>query len=159
MYAKYKDLVFSISEQQIKADELIRKHGEETYELRKKMNAFMHSSRAEFDDDGNLLNGEVAPYTGVNKFLGAVRNINGDHMVPEFNSDNLWKNLREKFEKGEYSKDVAEYLFGSGDDGTTHKLAKGDDATFKDYRKRITRKWKEQAYTGTAIHEVLQLLF
>ena len=159
LYAKYKDLVFSISEQQIKADELIKKHGKETSELRKKMNTFMHSTRAEFDDDGNLLNGEVAPYTGVNKFLGAVRNINGDHMVPEFNSDNLWKNLREKFEKGEYSKDVAEYLFGPGDDGTTHKLAKGDDATFKDYRKRITRKWKEQAYTGTAIHEVLQLLF
>lgn len=159
LYLKYKDTVFSISQEQMRADQKIREHNEKTKELKKKMKDFRASGRAIFDELGNILNGEIAPYTGVNNFLGSVKTTSGNHMVPEFIADNLWMNLRERFERADYPKDIAEYLFGPGDDGSTHPLARGDNATLKDYRKRVENKWKQQAYTGTAIHEVLQLLF
>ena len=143
----------------MRADQKIREHNEKTKELKKKMKDFRASGRAIFDELGNILNGEIAPYTGVNNFLGSVKTTSGNHMVPEFIADNLWMNLRERFERADYPKDIAEYLFGPGDDGSTHPLARGDNATLKDYRKRVENKWKQQAYTGTAIHEVLQLLF
>lgn len=160
-YQYFGDAVFSmgITEQQEKILDKIQEHQKITLELKKKNLAFMRSSAAQFDENGNLLNGIIPPYTGVTKFLGKVKNVDGKHFAPEFNSENLWENLRSNFIEGIYQKDIAEYLFGPGDDGTSHKLDPSDFDTFKDYRKRIEKKWKEQAYTGTAIHEVLELLF
>lgn len=158
-YLKYGDLVFSLSAEQIQAQEIVREHQAITRELRDKDAAFRRSGEAVYDEDGNLINGIIPPYTGVNKFLGKVKNIDGKQMVPEFVDANLWKVFRERFENGDYPQDIADFLFGQGANGADHKLAKGDDATFNSYKRRVKEKWKEQAYTGTAIHEILQLLF
>lgn len=149
--SKYGDIVFNSTPRQLavfdQLNEIHKKALEDNhlYDLWREENF-------EYGEDGEITLDKY-PYIGVNKFLSNQR-IDDDHrLYPEFIPERYWKEqVFPRWKQGQFTDEEKEIL--GVIDGT--KLT---DDVCNTNRKKIERKWKIQAMSGTAVHGVLQLFF
>lgn len=153
-YDKYKDLVFSSTNQQMEvANQLdeVRKKAEEDNHLYDLYRQAKRERRLTYGEDGDI-DYDMPPYIGVNRFLASIET---ERLFPEFRKESYWNNRFEAWTNGEYSETELE-VFGYTVE-TAPKITNKDIQ--KDMRKKIEFKWENQAKIGTAIHNVMQLYF
>lgn len=153
------DAVFSTGSPQVLAAlEVISK---EAREVQKKYREWQKQGKVTYNEDGEE-SFEQPPYIGVNKFLSGLTNAEGELLFPEFREEEYWNRRFAKWKNGDFTNpdgtlNQAEIDEFEIDINNPPKIT--DRKQAEAMRDQITRKWKIQAKTGTAIHNVLQLFF
>ena len=109
--SKYGDLVFSMTEKQLSAQNRIDSINKEAEELNKKYAEA--KKNASFIDSEEILK-MTRPYVGVSEFLMDQRNDEGELWVPTFTTE-YWAKQYLNWSQGIYSKDEKDAFF-DGDD-------------------------------------------
>lgn len=149
------DLVFEMpTTYQINVANQLSLISKESYAERKKYKEMLDSGKVIYDADGEMAV-EDPPYIGVNKFLSGLKNAAGELLFPEFREEEYWKRRYSNWKIGSFN-DVEIEEFGLDKDNLPKVT---DESIHKKYREQMTNKWKTQAKTGTAIHNILQTCF
>lgn len=148
--SKLGDIVFSSTTRQNEIHSQL-------YEIHKKALEANHlydlwrEENLEIGEDGELTLNKY-PYIGVNKFLANQR-VSDERFFPEFIPERYWKEqIFPKWKNGMFTDEEKEIL------GVNNGTKLTNDAC-NEGRKKIERKWRAQAMSGTAVHGVLQLFF
>lgn len=168
--SKYGDLVFSMTERQLSAQNRIDSINKEAEELNKKYAEA--KKNASFIDSEEILK-MTRPYVGVSEFLMDQRNDEGKLWIPTFTTE-YWAKQYLNWSQGIYSEDEKEAFF-DGDDSKVQPVELGNqgdwrkaDGSLKDdfgtveqnnFRKIMEDKWKHQAKYGDDIHAIMQSYF
>ena len=147
------DMVFEMSPQQLHISKQLSDISKKSHELRKKYKEMLNTN-AIYDEDGEIAL-EDPPYIGVNKFLSGLKNEYGKLLFPEFREDEYWIRRYAHWKVGEFN-DAEIEEFGLDKDNLPKVT---DSAIHESFRKQMTNKWKIQAKTGTAIHDILKICF
>lgn len=105
---------------------------------------------------------EQPPYIGVNKFLSGLKNEAGELLFPEFREEEYWNRRFDKWKNGDFTNPNGELNqseieeFGI-DPNNPPRIT--DRRQAEAMRDQMKHRWEMQAKTGTAVHNVLQLVF
>lgn len=152
--SQFGDLVFSMTTPQLNISQQLSSIAKEAHKLHKKYKELLNSDKAIYNEDGEVAI-EDPPYIGVNKFLSGLKNEGGELLFPEFREEEYWKRRYSNWKIGSFTdNEIEEFGF---DKDNLPKIT--DPEQHKQLREQMTKKWKIQAKTGTAIHSILQLCF
>lgn len=148
------DTVFSATSAQNNVNAALTVIANDAVELQKKYKEWLRQNKMIYTEDGDE-SFEQPPYIGVNKFLSGLTNEEGELLFPEFREDEYWSRRYSNWKIGEYT-DAEIEEFGI-DPNNRPRIT--DSAQHQRMRDQMEHKWEIQAKTGTAIHNVLQLIF
>ena len=148
------DLVFSMSDAQLGVSSQLSKIAKEAHALNKKYKEMLNSNKVVYDQDGEVAL-EDPPYIGVNKFLSGLKNEAGKLLFPEFREEEYWTRRYSNWKIGQFTEaEIEEFEL---DPNNLPKIT--ETSEYKRLRDQMTNKWKIQAKTGSAIHNILQICF
>lgn len=124
--SKYGDLVFSMTEKQLSAQNRIDSINKEAEELNKKYAEA--KKNASFIDSEEILK-MTRPYVGVSEFLMDQRNDEGELWVPTFTTE-YWAKQYLNWSQGIYSKDEKDAFF-DGDDSKVQPVELGNQGDWR----------------------------
>lgn len=148
------DSVFSATSAQNNVDAALTTISRDSRELQRKYREWQEQNKMIYTEDGDE-SFEQPPYIGVNKFLSGLTNDAGELLFPEFREDEYWSRRFANWKIGEYNKAEMEE-FGI-DPNNPPRIT--DRTQHEHMRDQMKHKWEIQAKSGTAIHNVLQLVF
>lgn len=156
------DAVFSANKTaQNNTNALLTTIAKNSEELQQKYKEWQQEDKIAYVEDGEEAV-DAPPYIGVNKFLSGLTNEEGELLFPEFREQNYWEGRFKKWKDGDFTNNNGQLNqseideFGI-DPNNPPKIT--DRKQAEDMRDRMKARWKAQAKTGTAIHNVLQLFF
>lgn len=150
-WKQYGDEVFSSNPIQLNVKSKLDKLKEES---QKHWDAYLQMSRNKefsFDEDGEY-DFIKLPYLGTTRYL-SNKEVEGQHLFPKFIDKEYWDRKTAQWKRGEFNKTDQE-LFGYKEHDTPLS-----DQKCEENKNFIINKWKNQALSGTAVHNVLQLYF
>lgn len=150
---KYGDMVFSMSSAQLHIHDILQGASKDSEKLRQKYKEFQKSKKTLYNEDGEE-GIEAPPYIGVNRYLASLK-INGNQLFPEFRDEEYWSRRFDDWKLGNFNDNEIE-TFGL-DKNNLPKIFKKDDQ--ERLMNQMKSKWEAQAKTGTAIHNIMQLMF
>lgn len=148
------DAVFSATSAQNNVDAALTTIAREAQDLQRKYREWQEQQKMIYTEDGDE-SFEQPPYIGVNKFLSGLTNEAGELLFPEFREDEYWSRRFSNWKLGEYTE--AEMEEFEIDPNNPPRIT--DRTQHEHMRDQMKHKWEIQAKTGTAIHNVLQLVF
>lgn len=148
------DIVFSRTQAQNNVSSVLSVIAKDSVELQKKYKEWQKQNKITYNEDGDE-SFEQPPYIGVNKFLSGLTNEAGKLLFPEFREEEYWNRRYSNWKLGQFTEsELEEFEF---DKNNSPRII--DSEQHKKLREQMTNRWKIQAKTGTAIHNVLQLCF
>lgn len=156
-----RDSVFSAEPAQNNTNALLTAASEKSKELHQKMQDYLNSDKATYSEDGDIVI-DNPPYIGVNKFLSGLTDSKGNLLFPEFREQNYWNERFAKWKNGDFTDNQGQLNqseideFGV-DPNNPPKIT--DPRQLESMKEQMKHRWKVQAQTGTAIHNVLQIFF
>ena len=148
------DAVFSATSAQNNVDATLTTISRGSRELQRKYREWQEQNKMIYTEDGDE-SFEQPPYIGVNKFLSGLTNEAGELLFPEFREDEYWSRRFSNWKLGEYTE--AEMEEFEIDPNNPPRIT--DRSQHEHMRDQMKHKWEIQAKTGTAIHNILQLVF
>ena len=148
------DAVFSATSAQNNVDAALTTISRDAQELQRKYREWQEQNKMIYTEDGDE-SFEQPPYIGVNKFLSGLTNEAGELLFPEFREDEYWSRRFSNWKLGQYTE--AEMEEFEIDPNNPPRIT--DRTQHEHMRDQMKHKWEIQAKTGTAIHNVLQLVF
>lgn len=148
------DIVFSQSSKKNTVESILNtiskdaKQMEQVYKEWRKQNKIKYGENGEESFDN-------PPYIGVNKFLSGYTNEDGELLFPEFREDEYWNRRFIAWKNGEYTETELEEF--NIDSQNPSKIL--DSKQHESMRKQMENRWEKQGKTGTAIHNILQIIF
>ena len=155
------DIVFSSSTKQNDVHATLIDISKRSEELQKKYKEWERQKKMIYTEDGDQ-SFDQPPYIGVNKFLSGLKNENGELLFPQFIKDNYWNGRFSRWKNGDFTNpdgklnqsEIEEFGI---DPKNPPKIT--DRKQLEDMRDQMEKRWEIQAKTGTAIHNVLQIIF
>lgn len=148
------DAVFSATSAQNNVTAALEIISRDAKDLQRKYREWQEQNKMVYTEDGDE-SFEQPPYIGVNKFLSGLTNEEGDLLFPEFREDEYWSRRFSNWKVGEYTEAEMEE-FGID---PNNRPAITDRTQHESMKNQMKHKWEIQAKTGTAIHNVLQIIF
>ena len=147
------DIVFSLTSAQNSVAATLQGVSQKTTELQEKYEQWERSNKITYTESGEE-SLEAPPYIGVNKFLSSLK-INNVQLFPEFREKEYWDGRFARWKVGEFTDDEMQEF---GINPTSIPLIT-DPKEHEKMKQRMQNRWKTQAKTGTAIHNILEIAF
>ncbi len=154
------DLVFSLSRSQQPVVNTLNSIIHNTQDLKNKREIWERTEKYTYGEDGEISVNDP-PYVGVNAFLAGFTDENGTLLFPEFREDEYWRRRFDRWKRGDFY----------NPDGTLNEAELAEFGINKDNpvsipedqlesrKEQMKKRWKAQADCGTAIHNVMQIVF
>ena len=152
--SKYGDLVFQVTVEQTNVIDKVNEINEKNKQAKEKAKEWRQQNKYIYGEDGEMTISDP-PYIGVTSFLSGLKNSKGELLFPEFREKEYWEREFQNWEQGSFN-DVEKEEFGI-DENNPPKIT--DRAEQEAKRDQIKNRWKNQAEIGTAIHNVMQIIF
>lgn len=152
--SKYGDLVFQVTVEQTNVIDKVNEINEKNKQAKEKAKEWRQQNKYIYGEDGEMTISDP-PYIGVTSFLSGLKNSKGELLFPEFREKEYWEREFQNWEQGSFN-DVEKEEFGI-DKNNPPKIT--DRAEQEAKRDQIKNRWKNQAEIGTAIHNVMQIIF
>ncbi len=148
------DLVFDKTQSQLSVIQQLKTISKETYKAKKIYDELKQSEKVTYNEDGEE-SIESPPYIGVNKYLSGLTKLDGTLLFPEFRENEYWNGRYSHWKLGEFTEDeIAEFEL---DKNNLPKIT--DKDTHVKLREQMENRWKEQAKSGSAVHDILRVCF
>lgn len=165
------DIVFSQSNAKNQTEVTLKEVARDAKEMDDKYEDWVKNGQVIYSPDGEEVI-YARPYVGVNRFLAGLK-INGQLLFPEFRKEEYWKRRFEKWKNGDFTKgdgtlnedEINEFGLDPNNLQPIPKRQVGTDSdgnpiyNYDQMAEAMEKRWKIQANSGTAIHNILQIIF